>query len=116
MARHTFDVLAYCFMPDHVHALLQATAEDSCVRRAMSAWKQKTGYEYRKTKGQPLWQNGYYDRVLRRDDDRIDVAAYLIANPLRAGIVPNVQEYPFWGSGVWSREMLIDAVQARRAR
>jgi hypothetical protein len=49
--------------------------------------------------------------VLRQDEDRLRVIAYLLANPLRAGLVRDVRDYPFWGSGVWDRDQLLDAVQ-----
>jgi hypothetical protein len=37
--------------------------------------------------------------------------AYLLGNPLRAGLVTDICDYPFWGSAVWSRNELIDAVR-----
>ncbi len=59
----------------------------------------------------PIVQNGYYDHVLRQEEDPRKVIAYLLANPLRAGLVRDVRQYPFWGSGVWERDQLVDAVQ-----
>jgi putative transposase len=47
-----------------------------------------------------LWQPGYFDRALRKEDDRLAVARYLVANPLRAGIVQRIGDYPHWDS-VW---------------
>ena len=83
-ARHRFDVPAYCFMPDHVHVLLEATAGDSDLRRLLNSWKQGTGYVYKRATGARLWQSGYYDHVLRQDEDRLRVIAYLLGNPIRA--------------------------------
>lgn len=108
---HMFDVSAYCFMPDHVHLLLEATLPESGLCRVMNAWKQKTGYAHVRATGSRLWQNGYYDHVLRQDEDRLEVIAYLLANPLRARLVSDVRQYPFWGSGVWDRDHLLEAVQ-----
>jgi REP-associated tyrosine transposase len=108
---HRFDVPAYCFMPNHVHVLFEATAIDSDLRRLMNSWKQESGYAYRCATGSRLWQSGYYDHVLRQDEDRLRVMAYLLANPLRAGLVGDIREYPFWGSGVWNRDQVLDAVQ-----
>ena len=108
---HGVDVSAYCFMPDHVHLLLEATSPESGLCRLMNAWKQITGYAHMRATGSRLWQNGYYDHVLRQDEDRLKVMAYLLANPLRAGLVRDVREYPFWGSGVWDRDQLLGAVQ-----
>ena len=81
-----FDVSAYCFMPDHVHVLLEANADGSDLRRVMNRWKQRAGYAYKRATESPLWQSGHYDHVLRRDEDRLEVIAYLLADPLRAAI------------------------------
>ncbi len=108
---HRFDVSAYCFMPNHVHVLFEATAIDSDIRRLMNSWKQESGYTYRRATGSRLWQSGYYDHVLRQDEDRLRVMAYLLANPLRAGLVEDIRQYAFWGSGVWDRDQLLEAVQ-----
>ena len=94
-----------------MHLLVEATSIDSDLRSLVHLWKQKTGYEHKGRTGRRLWQNGYHDHVLREDEDRLKVMAYLLANPLRAGLVGDVREYPFWGSGVWSRNELIDAVR-----
>jgi putative transposase len=106
-----FEVSAYCFMPDHVHVLLEATSVDSELSRLMNSWKQHTGYAHARGTGSRLWQNGYYDHVLRNDEDRLGIIAYLLSNPLRAGLVSDLSRYPFWGSGVWERDQLLEAVQ-----
>jgi REP-associated tyrosine transposase len=111
-----FAVDAYCWMPDHTHLLLEATSAESDLCRLMNTWKQVTGYAHKQATGKQLWQTGYYDHVLRPDEDRLPVIEYLIANPVRGGLVTEVGSYPFWGSGVWSREQLIEAIQAKRGR
>ena len=101
-------------MRDHVHVLLEATTAGSDFCRMINAWKQKTGYAHSKAAGQRLWQHGYYEHVLRHDEDRLQAITYVVANPLRAGLVRDVSDYPFWGSSVWTREELIEACQAGR--
>jgi putative transposase len=94
-----FDVLAYCFMPDHLHLLLQAT-EDADLVAFMRIFKQLSGFAYRRSTGDPqvLWQTSYYDHVLRSDEDLHAVARYIWANPVRAGLVESAREYPHSGS------------------
>lgn len=106
-----FDVSAYCFMPDHVHVLFEATTAESDFRRLMNMWKQKTGFTYKRATGCRLWQSGHYDHVLRAEEDRLGVIAYLLGNPIRARLATDISEYPHWGSGVWTRNELIDAVR-----
>jgi len=47
-----------------------------------------------------LWRKGLHDRAIRREEDLEAVATYIMANPLRAGIVRSVREYPHWDA-VW---------------
>jgi putative transposase len=108
-----FAVAAFCWMPDHGHLLLEATSPEGDLRRMMNRWKQATGYTHRRATCERLWQNGYYDHVLRAEEDTLTVIEYLIANPLRAGITVDVRDYPHWGSGVWTRDELIEAIQSR---
>jgi REP-associated tyrosine transposase len=109
-AEDCFAVLAYCFMPDHVHLLLEGTSPTSDLPRLMARWKQKTGYAHRCATGIALWQAGFFDHVLREEEDRDALVRYILANPIRAGLVLDVREYPFWGSGVCSRDELIETL------
>jgi len=105
-----FAVLAYCFMPDHVHLLVEGASASSDLARLLARWKQRTGYTHTRVTGERLWQGGFYDHVLREGEDRLALIRYILGNPLRAGLVKSVVEYPFWGSGVWSRDELIDTL------
>ena len=37
-----------------------------------------------------------YDRAARKHDDIRRIARYIVANPLRAGLVQNIGDYPHW--------------------
>ena len=43
-----------------------------------------------------LWQKGFYDHGLREEEDLKDIARYIVANPLRAGLVEKIGDYPHW--------------------
>jgi REP element-mobilizing transposase RayT len=47
-----------------------------------------------------VWAPAFHDRALRRDEDLRGVARYLVLNPVRAGLVRRVGDYPFWDA-VW---------------
>src|SRR5215203_1802731 len=47
-----FSVLAYCFMPDHVHFLVQGNSESSDGRRLIKLGKQYAAYAYSMKYGQ----------------------------------------------------------------
>jgi len=48
-----------------------------------------------------IWQRSFYDHFLRRDEDCMVTAKYIIGNPVRKGIVECWEDYPFSGSLVY---------------
>ena len=97
--KHGFTVLAYCFMPDHVHLLVEGGSE-SDLAQFVKDFRQRTGYAYRRVSGEPMWQKSYYDHVLRREEDVREAARYVVGNPVRAGLVATAGEHPYSGSFV----------------
>ena len=93
-----FKVWAYCFMPDHLHLLIEGEHDDSDMRRFVSAYKQQAGFYYKKKRGSPLWQINYYEHVLRKEEDTKGVARYIFSNPMRKGLVEDFKDYTFLGS------------------
>jgi putative transposase len=90
-----FAVIAYCFMPDHLHLLVAGITDRADLRKFVKRWKQVTGYWYGQQNRQRLWQVGYFDHVLRSDESAERHAQYIVANPVRAGLSNTVGEYPF---------------------
>ncbi|MCX7969797.1 MAG: transposase [Armatimonadetes bacterium] len=91
-------VLAYCIMPDHVHILVQACEECRSLQEFVAAWKAKTTSEFRQHgHSGKLWQRGFYDRILRKDEEIATICDYIWGNPVRAGLVDEPHEYPWLG-------------------
>jgi putative transposase len=105
-----FALLAYCFMPDHAHLLVEGVAEDSNLRRFVTVAKRRSGAVYARVANSPLWQEGYYERVLRPGENPRSIARYILASPLRAGLVNSLLEYPFMGSDVWSVREMVESI------
>lgn len=105
--RH-FAATAYCYMPDHLHALVEGLREDSDLKQFVKLAKQYSGFYFRQSTRCTLWQRYGFERVLRDDEATNTVARYIIENPLRAALVKDLREYPFWGSCVCSREELME--------
>jgi putative transposase len=76
-----FAILAYCLMPDHAHLLVEGMSTTSDLRRFVKMAKQRSGGVHRRRCGVRLWQEGYFERVLRDADDARDYAQYIINNP-----------------------------------
>ena len=89
--------LCYVVMPDHLHWLMQlAPGTDLSVTvRLVKALGTKRIKACRPTPGK-LWQHGFHDHALRREEDVRALARYVIANPLRAGLARSVREYSHW--------------------
>ena len=107
-----FAILAYCFMPDHVHLLVEGQAETSDCKRFIARAKQYSGFYYLKRYGDRLWQRYGFERVLRSEEITMVVARYILANPVRGGLVDRVEDYPFSGSLVYTLQQLLEGVSA----
>ena len=85
-------------MPDHIHWLFQLQPHNSLasiVRRV----KGTSAYRVNKERGEAgsLWQPGFHERALKADESIVDAGNYIIANPVRAGLVSEIEEYSLWG-------------------
>ncbi|MBB3331019.1 REP element-mobilizing transposase RayT [Halomonas campaniensis] len=84
---------SFVVMPDHVHWLLQLHGDLSI---AVKLYKSRVSMAV----GIPTWEDGFHDHALRQDEDIRRIARYIVANPLRAGLVKRVGDYPYWDA-VW---------------
>ena len=94
-------LLAWVLMPDHWHGLIQL-GEGESLPDLMRAFKENVSRRLRlqwHALG-PVWAKSFHDRALRREEDASAAARYIVLNPLRAGLVRRVGDYPFWNA-VW---------------
>jgi len=82
-------------MPDHFHWLFQLNQEQS-LSSLMQTIKSASAHAV----GRAIWQKGYHDHAIRKDEDIQAIARYIIANPVRAGLVKKVGDYSHWDA-VW---------------
>ena len=106
-----FAIHAYCYMPDHVHFVVEGECHDSDLKCLISRAKQYSGFYFKKATRQKLWQRYGYERVLRNDEERMAFIRYVIENPVRARLVASPLDYPHWGSSTHPREELLDYVR-----
>ncbi|GAA6134619.1 transposase [Oceaniserpentilla sp. 4NH20-0058] len=88
----------WVLMPNHFHGLLQLQKNNlaQVVGKLKGASARKIN-QHLQISG-PVWQPSFYDRALRTEDNRKDIARYIIANPLRANLVASIKDYPYWNS------------------
>ena len=85
---------AFCLMPDHVH--IQLSPMEANLVDLVSRWKSFTANLLRRDGliG-PCWQRGFYDHVLRKEEDIRTSAECIVNNPVHADFVENWVYYPF---------------------
>ena len=92
--RGSHRTLAFVVMPDHLHWLLHLRqgSLSGLVGRVKSLSSRRLG--------SAIWQPGFHDHCLRVEDELRHSARYIVANPLRAGLVEKLGSYPHWDA-VW---------------
>ena len=94
-------LLAWVLMPDHWHGLVQLGDSESlsaCIGRLKGSTSRQLKLAHPHL-GR-VWGPGFHDRAMRSDDDLRATARYLAMNPVRAGLVKRVGDYPYWDA-IW---------------
>jgi REP element-mobilizing transposase RayT len=88
--------LAWVLMPDHLHWLVEL-GDGNTLSDAVKRFKGRSAALLRPHCGNdPMWQRGFHDHALRQAEDVQAIARYIVANPVRAGLVRRVGDYPWW--------------------
>jgi putative transposase len=96
--RYPFRLYGYCLMPNHFHLLLQPGPGQSVSRILQSLTVAHT-WRYHRQHGTVghVWQGRFKSPVVQSDEHALTVLRYVEANPLRAGLVTDMRDYP-WSS------------------
>ncbi|HYN53989.1 MAG TPA: transposase [Methylotenera sp.] len=87
--------LAFVIMPDHIYWLFQLN-RSHLLSKVVQSIKSISAHQI----GQSIWQSGFYDHAIRKDEDIQNVTRYIVANPIGAGIVTKIGNYPHWDA-IW---------------
>jgi REP element-mobilizing transposase RayT len=82
-----FELLAWCIMPNHVHAVLRPLAGWT-LSQILKGWKGFTGRQANEKlnrTGRPFWQKESFDHLIRDENDRHRCCHYTVMNPVSAG-------------------------------
>ena len=99
--RNNISILASAILPDPFPRFMQLPDPPYLPppRRPVKSLSARAINRLAKTRGS-IWQRGFFDRGIRSNEDLVAVARYIIANPLRAGIVDDIGQYSLWDA-VW---------------
>ena len=92
--------LAWVVMPDHLHWLVELRGHPLAVLMRRIKGRSARALNVRLGRQGPVWQAGYHDRALRHEEALQDLARYVVANPLRAGLAEKLGDYPLWDA-IW---------------
>ena len=110
-SNYDVELIAYCLMPDHLHALLTGSTDGADSRKCADVFRRKSAFHFDRRFASTLWQEGYFDRALRADEDTLNVVAYIVLNPVRAGLCERAIDYPYLGSSRYSIAELVTATE-----
>ena len=87
---------AWCIMPNHVHVVVRPLAGHQ-LPDIVHSWKSFTANAANKLLGRSgsFWQREYYDRLIRDESEYVNQVAYVLDNPVQAGL----RNWPWKGRG-----------------
>ena len=97
--RYRCDLHAAVVMPDHVHLIYSPLRRENgwsyTLPEIMKAIKGKSArlINVALHRRGPVWQEEFFDHVLRSNDSLVDRVDYVCYNPVRAGLVSGEDEY-----------------------
>jgi len=94
-------LLAWVLMPDHWHGLVELGRMEA-LSTCIGGLKGRSARLVRRLHPQlgPVWAPAFQDRALRNEEALVDVARYIVLNPVRAGLVRRAGDWPYWDA-VW---------------
>ena len=104
--RHPFTMLGYVFLPDHFHLLIRPTGESN-FSDIMQSLKRNFTINYKKLIGidghMKFWQKGFWDHVIRNEDDLQRHLDYIHYNPVRHQLAHQPEAWPHSSYANWQQ-------------
>lgn len=102
-----FKLLAYIFLPDHIHLLVRPTGEANFSSIFMSVQRSYT-FEYKDhyhiDESLSLWQHRFWDHVIRNEEDLNRHFDYIHWNAVKHGLVIKPEDWPYSSYLHWAEK------------
>ncbi len=97
-SKHGIDVYVYCLLPDHLHLVACPQEDGKDTLTFLDRFKgrsTKISWDH----GCPgkLWQPRSFDHLVRKEESLLDIAKYILENPVRRGLADRWEDYPGCG-------------------
>jgi putative DNA methylase len=91
-----YALIAWCVMPNHVHALVEIWSGYR-LDRIVHSWKSFTAHAANRLMARAgrFWAPEYFDRYMRDDLQLAAAQSYIEENPVKAGLCAQPQDWPF---------------------
>jgi REP element-mobilizing transposase RayT len=93
---------AWVVMPNHVHVVI-AIKPRASLSRIVHSWKSYTATVINRCLRRTgrLWQEDYWDRLIRDEKHFISAVDYIHGNPAKAGLVERAEDWPWSSARKW---------------
>lgn len=87
---------SFCLMPNHVHLVVSLPEGAAVFYKTMQQLKGRAAYRCNRLLGRTgiFWQPESYDHVVRNGEEMQNIMAYVLENPVKAGLVEDWQQWP----------------------
>ncbi len=106
-----YELFAFVVMNDHIHVLVKPLGEHR-LEQILHSWKSFSARRFQRESARAgsIWQEEYFDRVVRDEDEFWEKAEYILSNPKKRW--PGTDEYR-WS---WLRKLDEPGTSARPAQ
>jgi putative transposase len=97
--RHGRAIGRYVIMPDHVHFFCAPELDAKPLSLFVGFWKEWTSKSIKRKLGltTPIWQDEFFDHVLRSSESYSEKWDYVRNNPVRAQLISCPEDWPWQG-------------------
>ena len=96
-AAERVELLAWCVMANHVHALFTPIWEYVRLMQSIKGFTSRQINQLQSQTGRTLWQDESYDHWVRDEAELLRIIHYIEQNPVKAGLCAKAEDWP-WSS------------------
>ena len=93
----SYQLVCYCIMANHVHLVVSLADQGPLLAQTLQSIKSYTARLANQLLGREgqFWQRESYDHLVRDAAELKRVIAYVVNNPVKAGLIENWQDWPY---------------------
>jgi putative transposase len=92
-----YALVAFCVIPNHLHLVVDPKEPVPRLTKSIKGFTARAANKILGRTGEPFWQDETYDHWIRNEEERYKVIRYVEANPVTAGLVEAIEDWP-WSS------------------